>query len=92
MSRGISNHFKGKWVKTDEFASALALTFSAVLFLSEIQLIQYTMTSALLAATAIFLLVTEQERSPETVYRSERAVSAGNVELFSFRQMEHGDT
>lgn len=47
--------------------SALALTFSAVLFLSEIQLIQYTMTSALLAATAIFLLVTEQERSPGIV-------------------------
>lgn len=54
--------WKGKLV-----SSILALSFSVVLFLSETQMIQYTMTSALLAATAIFLLVTEQERRPVIV-------------------------
>lgn len=58
----LARTWKGKLA-----ASTLALTFSAVLFLSEMQLIQYTMTSALLAATAIFLLVTEQERRPVIV-------------------------
>ena len=58
----LARTWKGKLA-----ASTLALTFSAALFLSEMQLIQYTMTSALLAATAIFLLVTEQERRPVIV-------------------------
>ena len=48
-------------------ASALALAVSGAMLFSELRLIQYTMTSAIMAATAIFLLVTEKEKRPVAV-------------------------
>lgn len=48
-------------------AAAAGILFCAALLMSELRLLQYTMTSAILAATAVFLLVTDTKRRYATV-------------------------
>lgn len=48
------------WGKTA--AAAAGILFCAALLMSELRLLQYTMTSGILAATAVFLLVTDTKK------------------------------